>query len=320
MTELLIKAEGETDPYFGSKPKERPITEHISKGVVNLDKTMGPTSHEIDSWVKRILNVEKTGHGGTLDPRVTGVLPIGINKSTRVIQMLLGAPKEYVCLMRLHEEISEQQIRDILREFTGKIFQTPPLKSAVKRELRVRTIYNVDILEIDGQDVLFIINCEGGTYIRKYCHDIGEALGIGAHMAELRRTKSGPFIEDETLKTLQDLTDAYYYLTEEDDETQIRECILPMEVAVTHLKQVIVRDSAVDAICHGADLASGGILKLSPDIAKDETVRILTLKGELVAAGESIGTSAEILKSNKGIMVNIKKVFMEPETYPKMWK
>ena len=264
MAELLIKAEGETDPYFGSKPDERPIKEHISKGVVNLDKTMGPTSHEIDSWVKRILHVEKTGHGGTLDPRVTGVLPIGINKATRVIQMLLGAPKEYVCLMRLHEEISEQRIRDILQEFTGKIFQTPPLKSAVKRELRVRTIYNVDIIEIDGQDVLFRINCEGGTYIRKYCHDIGEALGIGAHMAELRRTKSGPFTEDETLKTLQDLTDAYYYLTEENDETQIRECILPMEAAVTHLKQVIVRDSAVDAICHGADLASGGILKLIP--------------------------------------------------------
>jgi H/ACA ribonucleoprotein complex subunit 4 len=320
MAELLIKAEGETDPYFGSKPYERPIKEHISKGVVNLDKTMGPTSHEIDAWVKRILNVEKTGHGGTLDPRVTGILPIGINKATRVIQMLLGSPKEYVCLMRLHEEISEERIRNILQEFTGKIFQTPPLKSAVKRELRVRTIYKIDILEIEGQDVLFRINCEGGTYIRKYCHDIGEALGIGAHMAELRRTKSGPFTEDETLKTLQDLTDAYYYLTHENDEKPIRECILPMEEAVTHLKQVIVRDSAVDAICHGADLASGGILELSPDIDKDETVRILTLKGELVAAGESIGTSTEILESDKGIMVNIKKVFMEPTTYPKMWK
>lgn len=320
MAELLIKAEGETDPYFGSKPNERPIKEHISKGVVNLDKTMGPTSHEIDSWVKRILHVEKTGHGGTLDPRVTGVLPIGINKATRVIQMLLGAPKEYVCLMRLHEKINEQRIRNIFQEFTGKIFQTPPLKSAVKRELRVRTIYNINILEINGQDVLFRINCEGGTYIRKYCHDIGEALGCGAHMAELRRTKSGPFTEDETLKTLQDLTDAYYYLTEENDETQIRECILPMEAAVTHLKQIIVRDSAVDAICHGADLASGGILKLSHDIDKGETVRVLTLKGELVAAGETVENSAGILKSNKGIMVNIKKVFMEPETYPKMWK
>ena len=248
MTELLIKAEGETDPYFGSKPNERPIAEHISKGVVNLDKTTGPTSHEIDAWVKRILDVEKTGHGGTLDPRVTGILPIGINKATRVIQMLLGAPKEYVCLMRLHEEISEKRIRDILEEFTGKIFQTPPLKSAVKRELRVRTVYKIDVIEIDGQDVLFRINCEGGTYIRKYCHDIGEALGIGAHMAELKEANQGRSQKTKHLKHLR-ITDAYYYLTHEDDETQIRECILPMEAAVTHLKQVIVRDSAVDAIC-----------------------------------------------------------------------
>lgn len=320
MTELLIKAEGETDPNAGTYPDQRPITEHITRGVVNLDKPMGPTSHEVDAWVKRILSVEKTGHGGTLDPRVTGVLPIGIDNATRVIQLLLGAPKEYVCLMRLHENVGETRVHDIFQEFTGKIFQTPPVKSAVKRELRVRTIYNVNILEIDGQDILFRVNCEGGTYIRKYCHDIGEALGSGAHMAELRRTKSGPFTEDETLKTLQDLTDAYHYLTEEEDETQIRECILPMETAVTHLKQVVVRDSAVDAICHGADLASGGILKLSPDIKKGETLRVLTLKGELVAAGESVDTSTEILKSDKGIMVNIKKVFMEPETYPKMWK
>lgn len=320
MTELLIKADGDTDPNSGTYPDQRPVTEHISKGVVNLDKPMGPTSHEVDAWVKRILNCEKTGHGGTLDPRVTGVLPIGIDNATRVIQLLLGAPKEYVCLMRLHEDVGETRIQDIFQEFTGKIFQTPPVKSAVKRELRVRTIYNVDIIEIDGQDVLFRVNCEGGTYIRKYCHDIGEALGSGAHMAELRRTKSGPFTEDETLKTLQDLTDAYHYLKEENDETPIRECILPMETAVTHLKQVVVRDSAVDAICHGADLASGGILKLSPEIKKGETLRVLTLKGELVAAGESVDTSTEILKSDKGIMVNIKKVFMEPETYPKMWK
>ena len=320
MADILIKAEGETDPEYGSTPEERLIRDHISMGVVNLDKPMGPTSHEIDSWVKKILHVEKTGHGGTLDPRVTGVLPMGINHSTRVIQMLLGAPKEYVCLMRLHEMIDEADIRDILQEFTGKIFQLPPLKSAVKRELRVRRIYYVNILEIEGQDVLFRIGCEGGTYIRKYCHDIGEALGCGAHMAELRRTISGPFHDDETIKTLHDLTDAYHAWVDDGDESQLRDCILPMESAVSHLPKIIIRDSAVDAICHGADLAAGGILSLSPDIDKKSTVAILTLKGELVAAGESVETAGVIHKSDKGIMVKTKKVFMQPETYPKMWK
>lgn len=320
MADFLIKAEGETDPEYGCEPEARPITEHISKGVVNLDKPMGPTSHEIDSWVKRILHVDKTGHGGTLDPKVTGVLPIGIDHATRVIQMLLGAPKEYVCLMRLHDSVPEKKVQDIFAEFTGKIFQMPPIKSAVKRELRVRRIYNVDILEIEDQDVLFRVKCEGGTYIRKYCHDIGEALGCGAHMAELRRTISGPFHEDETLKTLHDLTDAYHAWTEDEDESQLRECILPMERAVDHLPKIMVRDSTVDALCHGADLAAGGIMQLSPNIDRGNTVAILTLKGELIAAGETLKTSGEILNEKKGIMVNIKKVFMEPETYPKMWK
>lgn len=320
MADLLIRAEGETDPDYGNFPDERPLEDHIKRGIINLDKPSGPTSHEIDSWVKRILGVEKTGHGGTLDPKVTGVLPIGIDYATRAIQLLLGADKEYVCLMHLHEEISEAEIRNILKEFQGKIFQTPPLKSAVKREMRVRNIYYVDVLEIDGQDVLFKIGCEGGTYIRKYCHDIGEALGIGAHMAELRRTKSGPFTEDETLTTLQDLTDAYHIWNEEGDESFLRDCILPVELAVKHLPKIVIRDSAVDALCHGADLAAGGIISLDDNIKENSTVAIMTLKGELVAAGESLKTSKEIYKANKGIVIDIKKVFMEPGTYPKMWK
>lgn len=320
MADLLIKAEGETDPDYGTFPDERPIEDHIKRGIINLDKPSGPTSHEIDSWVKRILGVEKTGHGGTLDPKVTGVLPVGIDYATRAIQMLLGADKEYVCVMHMHEEISETEIRNILKEFQGKIFQTPPLKSAVKREMRVRNIYYVNILEIDGQDVLFKIGCEGGTYIRKYCHDVGEALGIGAHMAELRRTKSGPFTEDETLTTLQDLTDAYHIWKEEGDESFLRDCILPVELAVKHLPKIIIRDSAVDAICHGADLAAGGIVSLDDKIKETDTVAIMTLKGELVAAGESLKTSKEIYKANKDIMIDVKKVFMEPGTYPKMWK
>lgn len=319
MAELLIKSEGETNPHYGSNPLERSIEDHISQGIVNLDKPSGPTSHEIDSWVKKILKVQKTGHGGTLDPKVTGVLPVGMDHATRVIQMLLGADKEYVCLMRLHGEVSEKKIRKVLQEFQGKIFQTPPIKSAVKRELRVRKIYYLHILEIEDKDVLFKIGCEGGTYIRKYCHDVGEALGTGAHMAELRRTRSGPFKED-SLVTLQDLTDAYHMWMEDGDETLLRNCIYPIEAAVGDLPKIYIRDSAVDALCHGADLAAGGIISIQDSIKKGDTVAVMTLKGELVAAGESLKTSKEIFKASKDIMIDINKVFMEPGTYPKMWK
>lgn len=320
MVKLLHKAEGETDPDFGCPPHMRPIEEHLSKGVINLDKPSGPTSHEVDSWVKRILKASKTGHGGTLDPRVTGVLPVGIDQATRVIHLLLEAPKEYVCLMRLHEEVEDCRIAEILREFQGKIFQTPPVKSAVKRELRVRNIYYVDLMELEGKNVLFRIGCQAGTYIRKYCHDVGEALGSGAHMAELRRTKVGPFMENDALKNLQELTDTYQEWLDDGDESALRETVLPMEQAAVHLPQIVIRDSAIDAISHGADLAAGGILQLSSEIHKGSTVALFSLKGELVAAGESLHNSNEICETNQGIMVDIKKVFMEPGTYPKMWK
>jgi len=316
---FLIKAEAETDPAYGCPPYKRPIEEHISMGVINLDKPPGPTSHQVDSWVRRLLNVKKVGHGGTLDPKVTGILPLGIEKATRVLQLLLEADKEYVCIMKLHKPVEESKLEKVFKEFQGKIFQTPPMKAAVKRQLRVRKIYYVKILEVDGRDVLFRIGCEAGTYIRKYCHDIGEALGTGAHMLELRRTKVGPFLEDETLITLHDLTDAYHFWVEDGDESFLRKCIQPMEFAVSHLPKIIIRDSAVDAICHGADLAANGIIGLDDNIKKGNTVVLMTLKNELVAAGESMCSSFQILDAEKGIVVDTQKVFMERGTYPKLW-
>ncbi|MDO5848761.1 MAG: RNA-guided pseudouridylation complex pseudouridine synthase subunit Cbf5 [Methanobrevibacter sp.] len=317
---LVVKSNSFTSPDFGCKPEERPIEDYISKSVINLDKPSGPTSHEIDAWVKRILHCQKSGHGGTLDPKVTGVLPIGIDDATRAIQLLLTAPKEYVCLMRLHSEVSEDRIREVFEEFTGKIYQLPPVKSAVKRELRTRTIYYATIYEIDGRDVLFRIGCEAGTYVRTYCHNIGEALGVGAHMAELRRTQVGSFNEKNHLVTLQDVTDAYHFWKEDGDESFLREALLPMERAADYLPKVIIKDSAVDAICHGADLASGGISKLSDNIQINDFVAIETLKGELVAAGTALFTTDEILSADSGFVVKTSKVFMKPGIYPRLWK
>lgn len=321
MDDYLIKSKSKTNPDYGCNPYERPIEEHISKGVINLDKPSGPSSHEVDSWVKRILHVNKTGHGGTLDPKVTGVLPIGIDSATRVSQLLLPAGKEYVCLMTMHKEMPEDQIYEIFDQFTGKIYQTPPVKSAVKRELRVRTIYYATIYEIKGKDVLFRIGCEAGTYIRTFCHDIGEALGCGAHMAELRRTRAGPFNErNDDLVNLHDLTDAYHFWVEDGDESYLRNAIKPMEVAAEHLPQIFIKDSAVEAICQGAKLAAGGISMLSKGIKRGDLVAIKSLKGELVASGIALASTEEIMNADSGLVVNTNKVFMQPGVYPMAWK
>ena len=321
MDDYLIKSKSKTNPDYGCNPYERPIEEHISKGVINLDKPSGPSSHEVDSWVKRILHVNKTGHGGTLDPKVTGVLPIGIDAATRVSQLLLPAGKEYVCLMTMHKEMPEDQVYEIFDQFTGKIYQTPPVKSAVKRELRVRTIYYATIYEIKGKDVLFRVGCEAGTYIRTLCHDIGEALGCGAHMAELRRTRAGPFNErNGDLVNLHDLTDAYHFWVEDGDESYLRNAIKPMEVAADHLPQIFIKDSAVEAICQGAKLAAGGISMLSKGIKRGDLVAIKSLKGELVASGIALASTEEIMNADSGLVVNTNKVFMQPGVYPMAWK
>lgn len=321
MDDYLIKSKSKTNPDYGCDPYERPIEEHISKGVINLDKPSGPSSHEVDSWVKRILHVNKTGHGGTLDPKVTGVLPIGIDTATRVSQLLLPAGKEYVCLMTMHKEMPEGQVYEIFDQFTGKIYQTPPVKSAVKRELRVRTIYYATIYEIKGKDVLFRVGCEAGTYIRTLCHDIGEALGCGAHMAELRRTRAGPFNErNDDLVNLHDLTDAYHFWVEDGDESYLRNAIKPMEVAADHLPQIFIKDSAVEAICQGAKLAAGGISMLSKGIKRGDLVAIKSLKGELVASGIALASTEEIMNADSGLVVNTNKVFMQPGVYPMAWK
>ncbi|MDR3222371.1 MAG: RNA-guided pseudouridylation complex pseudouridine synthase subunit Cbf5 [Methanobrevibacter sp.] len=320
MKEIVIKSKSKPNHEYGNIPTKRPIVEYLDKGVINLDKPSGPTSHEIDSWVKIILHLEKTGHGGTLDPKVTGVLPIGLNSATRVMQLLSSASKEYIAIMTLHNDVEEERVYNIFNEFQGKIYQIPPLKSAVKRELRVRNIYNSEILEIHGRDILFKIDCEAGTYVRTYCHDIGEALGVGAHMAELRRIRAGPFKEKDNIITLQDLTDAFYYWREENNESYLRSAVMPMEKAIEYLPTVIIKDSAVEAICNGANLASGGINALSTEIKKNQRVIIETLKGELVASAKPLFNFEEIITSDSGLMFDTEKVFMKPGIYPQMWR
>jgi len=314
---ILIRKKSVSSSKFGCDPNNRPVKELINYGVVNIDKPSGPTSHQVSAYVQKILNISKAGHSGTLDPGVTGVLPIATGRATRVVQTLLKAGKEYVGLMHIHKEIPEHEIYQVCNEFVGKIMQMPPLKSAVKRRLRERQIYYFEVIEIDGQDVLFKVGCEAGTYIRKLIHDLGKKLGCGAHMAELRRTKAGPF-DESTLVTLQDLTDAFYYY-ENGNEKYLRYCIQPIENAVRHLPKIYVLDSAVDSLCHGANLNVPGISKLDSGITNEDVIAVITLKGELICYGNAKMDSEEML-GERGLAVKTEKVFMLPGTYPKIDK
>ncbi|MBI5002690.1 RNA-guided pseudouridylation complex pseudouridine synthase subunit Cbf5 [Candidatus Woesearchaeota archaeon] len=315
--EVFIRKHAETSPKFGKRPEERTTKEHLHLGIVNIDKPAGPTSHQISGYVRQMLHLNKAGHSGTLDPNVTGVLPVALGDATKVVQALLPAGKEYICIMHLHDDYSEEQIRKVCASFIGKIKQLPPLKSAVKREWRYRKIYYLDVLEVDGRDVLFRVGCQAGTYIRKLCADIGIALGSNGHMQELRRTKAGCFSED-SLCTMHDLADAFWYWKHENNDTLLRKFVFPLERAVGHLPKVWVFDTTVDSLCHGASLKVPGISKVESDIQVDDFIAIMSLKDELVAFGKVHMISKDIQKKDKGLAVKVERVFMSPGVYPKM--
>jgi len=251
---------------------------------------------------------------------VTGILPITLEEARKIVQALLFSGKEYVCVMKLHGDASQNRVEAVLKEFENTIYQRPPLRASVKRQLRTRKIYYIDFMEMEGRNVLFKVGCEGGTYIRKLCFDIGEVLGCGAHMQELRRTRAGPFVEGEGTVTLHDV--AYWFMEwqKQGDDKILRKIIQPMEKALALVPKIYIRDSAVDAICHGANLTAPGVLSLETNIQKDSLVAIFTLKGEAVALAKALASTEEILNMEHGMVAQTKRVLMPRGTYPKCWK
>ncbi len=315
---VVIRAEEEANPSLGTDPLGRPLEDYIKYGLIVVDKQAGPTSHEIVAWVKRLLELDRAGHGGTLDPKVTGVLPIGLQESTKVVQALLVSGKEYVCVMRTHVDVEESRVVGALGLFVGEIFQRPPVRSSVRRRLRTRVIYRIDYYEGDGRNWLFQVACQSGTYIRKLCYDVGEVLGCGAHMQELRRSRSGPFTEAD-LVSMYDLSEALDLLKEGGDEAMLRRVIRPLEDALGLLPKIWVRDSAVDALCNGASLAMPGVLRLSSGIEKGSMVAVLTQRGEAVALMGAEASTEEIAGAEKGLAAKPLRVIMRRGSYPRMW-
>lgn len=211
----------------------RPL-EPVRAGVLVIDKPQGWTSHDVVAHVKRKLRAKKVGHLGTLDPLATGVLVLVIEKATKCSSMLDTGAKEYVATARLGEQtdtydregkvtasfdtsaLTEDSVREALGKFRGRIRQVPPMYSAIKsagtplyklarkgvtieREAREVEVYSLDVLKIDLPVVEFKALCSRGTYVRSICHDLGAALGVGAHLVELRRTASGGFSAGEAV-------------------------------------------------------------------------------------------------------------------------
>ncbi|KAK2424064.1 H/ACA ribonucleoprotein complex subunit [Trifolium repens] len=306
----------------GHSPLKRPLADYLKYGVINLDKPANPSSHEVVAWIKRILRVEKTGHSGTLDPKVTGNLIVCIDRATRLVKSQQGAGKEYVCIARLHSAVPDvSKVARALETLTGAVFQRPPLISAVKRQLRIRTIYESKMLEYDAERhlVVFWISCEAGTYVRTMCVHLGLILGVGGHMQELRRVRSGIMGEKDNMVSMHDVMDAQWINDNNRDETYLRRVVMPLEVLLTSYKRLVVKDSAVNAICYGAKLMIPGLLRFENDIEAGEEVVLMTTKGEAIALGIAEMTTAVMATCDHGVVAKIKRVVMDRDTYPRKW-
>jgi tRNA pseudouridine55 synthase len=282
-------------------PAERDLDALLTFGVVNLDKPPGPSAHQVAGWVRDLVGVDRAAHAGTLDPKVTGCLPTMLGDATRLAPAFLEGRKEYVAVLECHGR-PPADLDATVAEFEGEIYQKPPRKSAVARRLRTRTIHELDVLETRDRQVLLRIECASGTYIRKLCHDLGLALGTGAHMGALRRTATDPF-DDRDLVTLHDLADALAF-AEEGDEDPIRAVVAPAERVLEHLPAVTIAPSAAEQVATGAPVYAPGVI--DADDADDALVACFTPNGSAVCLGRLVGDP----EADEGVVVDLERVLV----------
>ncbi|MFB6126542.1 MAG: RNA-guided pseudouridylation complex pseudouridine synthase subunit Cbf5 [Halolamina sp.] len=290
-------------------PGERDVDDLLAFGVVNLDKPPGPSAHEVSAWVRDLADVDRAAHAGTLDPKVTGCLPVLTGDATRLAQAFLEGAKTYVAVLELHAP-APADLRAVAAEFEGELHQKPPRKSAVKRRLRRRTVHDLDVLEVTDRQALLGVRCESGTYIRKLCHDLGLALGTGAHMGDLRRVGTDPF-DDRDLSTLHDLADGLAW-AEDGDEELLRDVVEPAETALSHLPSVVVADSAAAEIAEGAPVYAPGVLAAA-EVAEagvapgdDDLLVCETAGGTAVCLGRLVGDP----NADAGEVVSLERVLV----------
>ncbi len=299
-------------------PTERSPADLLGFGVVNLDKPPGPSAHQVAAWVRDMVGADRIAHAGTLDPKVTGCLPLLLGDATRMAQVFDDAIKEYVAVLELHG-LPPTDIEATLAEFEAELYQKPPRKSAVSRRLRTREIYDLDLLELEDRQALLRIRCESGTYIRKVCHDLGLALGTGGHMGDLRRTATDPF-DDTDLVTLQDLADGLAWAGAgryrddhegERDEAFLRDIVAPAERSMAHLPAVTIAPSAAEQVAEGAPVYAPGVIDLDDAAAElgpgdDDLLACYTPDGSAVCLGKLVGDP----EADEGEVVSLERVLV----------
>ena len=296
-----------------------PVAERLASGAFLLvDKPRGPSSHQVTAWARDLLGVETAGHAGTLDPNVSGLLWIGVGPALKLLPLVLEFPKRYIAAVLLHGPVARKELERVLAEFAGPVYQTPPVRSAVKRERRIRSIHRLHLIEADRTSLLLDIVADSGTYVRTLAVDLGEALGVGGNLLELRRVATGPFEERRSVP-LSALADAAA-LRAAGDPAPLLALLHPIEEVWREFPTVVLKDGAASAVAHGSGLASGGILAIPKPFARGAHVVLLSRTGALVATGIAHHDSKEISGVRHGWVIGETRVFVDPARFPALWQ
>ncbi|RJU82524.1 MAG: RNA-guided pseudouridylation complex pseudouridine synthase subunit Cbf5 [Candidatus Poseidoniales archaeon] len=319
MTLHILDPEAKTNPSIGGHPDERDVEERLASGFILLDKPAGPTSHQLASWARDLFGLERLGHGGTLDPFATGVLPLMAGKAMKVTKKILSHKKTYICIFRFDEIPDETELQTAMKRLTGRVYNVPPEVSAVKVQVRTRKIHTFEHIEMNGKDLIARVYCEAGTYIRTMARDLGLLLNMKVQLKELRRETSGAFTLDHCI-TMQELADAIWLWKECNQPEALLRVIHPIEKLLLDLPTATVKDSAAAALAHGAPLLRPGLVNIQSGIKAGREVMIQTLKGEAVGIVTlTLGTD-ELAAINEGEVARPSMVLLDEGLYPRRWK
>ena len=319
-SEFWELSEPATNPDFGCRPEERPIDELLKSGIILVEKPRGPTSHQLTAWARNLLGISKIGHGGTLDPFATGLLTLLLGKATRLTDIVLRGDKTYVGILKFGRTVDELELQGVLSSLEGVIYNVPPLESAVKIQVRTRTIRSIRVVEVDTDSRIaaFEVSCSAGTYVRTLAKDIGLLLGTSCELTELHRSHTGTFSQGMAC-TMQQLADAAFLYREHGDDRALSRLISPVESILSALPSITIKDGAAAALSHGAPLARPGVISAQKGISQGATVQLKTVKGEAVSVAVMKVDSDSLSDMASGEVAVAKSVLMEPGTYPQSW-
>jgi len=315
---IILDDAAVTDDAIGTYPDQKTIEQRLESGFFLLDKGAGPTSHQVAAWVRDMLELPRLGHGGTLDPFATGVLPLMSGKAMRLTKQILEHDKTYIAVFQFKNDVEQDALDAVMEQLTGRIYNVPPEISAVRVQVRTRKIHDFSLLDQSSKRIVARIRCEAGTYIRTMARDMGLFLDQPVELKELRREDSGRFTLKDCVQ-LHEIADAVWLWKECNEGEALLRMLHPTEKLLAGLARIVVKDSAVAALAHGAPLLRPGIVSIPSDLTSGQNVLVTSMKGEAVCFVKVNCDSESITNMEKGEIARPSAVLMNDDVYPRRW-